>query len=202
MGGLTAAFAAYLLREGAIDHQEEEGGLADEQSRPVNAFAGAVAHELGKQGWQTSGVLREKDPWHPQLEGTDLRQANLEGADLWQANLKGADLWEANLEGAYLRRANLQGAKLGAARLEAVRLWGANLQGADLWQANLQGADLWHTNLQGADLRKANLEASVVTSARLAEVSSLAGAVRPDGRKLSEGNWKAAFANWRRRQGH
>jgi uncharacterized protein YjbI with pentapeptide repeats len=61
---------------------------------------------------------------------------------------------------------------------------------------------LWQANLQGADLRKANLEASVVASARLAEVSSLAGAVLPDGRKLSEDNWKAEFANWRRQQGH
>ena len=78
----------------------------------------------------------------PDLQRSDLSQANLLEADFGDTNLFGADLSNADLAGAYLMNANLCNANLRCANLYHAYLNGANLASADLEGADLCGADL------------------------------------------------------------
>jgi uncharacterized protein YjbI with pentapeptide repeats len=133
--------------------------------------------------------LRGKD-----MSYVNLFRADFSHADLDYVNFSHADLSKADMSNADLSGANLNSARLGRADLSYADLYRANLRGAKLSNANLSHAHLGKADLTGADLTKANLTGAnltgtVVSPEQLALVSSLDGAVLPEGIQIQ--NFKA-----------
>ncbi|MGF1504565.1 MAG: pentapeptide repeat-containing protein [Anaerolineae bacterium] len=164
---------------------------------------------------------------HADLRGADLREARLTYARLDRARLAGAQMQGATLAYAGLSRADLSEvramhADFSRARLHDAGLTWAWLSGCDLRWANLGQADLMQARLEGAALRGAHLKWAVLAATRLhgADLSdadlrlaraltveqlrtaaSLARCTLPDGTRLPESGWAAAFEAWVERMG-
>jgi uncharacterized protein YjbI with pentapeptide repeats len=111
------------------------------------------------------------------LHRAKLRHATLIGVNLRNTDLYGADLSEAELIGSGMEDVNLGGADL-RVDLSNANLSGADLRGAYLRGANLRGAKLVETNLRGA--------VGITTEKLKQQVSSLEGAIMPDGSKIPD----------------
>ena len=138
--------------------------------------------EILKQGVQHWNKWREELPFvRPEVNDTDVSEAELCDADLHDVNFRRTDLSGAHLDRAKLENANLAGADLRNAVLRKANLAGANLTGvalsrAKLTMANLCGANLmWGilTNAEfvGADLSEAELSNANLTGANLSDAN-------------------------------
>ncbi len=180
-----------------------------------------------------SADLRELDLPHAKLENVSLPEANLRKSNLYFARLSGANFYLADLDEVNLDWADLRGANLQSG-LSKARLNVTHLDGAILFRANFTGAGLVNSSLVGADLRYANfkyknehlgdgednidranlpltkmsqcdLSGAKIDPAQLAGVSSLAGAIMPNGmifekwkellKKTNGGKWPEHFDN-------
>ena len=180
-----------------------------------------------------SADLRDLDLPYAKLENIALPEANLRKSNLHSAKLSGAnfqlaDLDEIILDWADLRNANLycglSKAQLSCAHLDNAVLFRANLHGASLINSSLVGADLRYANFkyknehlgEGEDnidranlplakMSQCNLSGAKIDPAQLAGVSSLAGAIMPNGmifeewkellKKTNGGKWPDHFDN-------
>lgn len=177
-----------LLKEAGLIDKENDGIVSLEGADFSRANLGManLSEDLAKEnlGW---GWMREHG-FSPDLKKSKLRRVNLRNAVLYGADLSEADLSEAYLSGAILKKAELVGANLREARLRHTNLEHADLTNADFSRADLYHANLKNTKLSGANLnnaylKKANLEGTTLTKEQLAAVSSLEGAILPDGSK-------------------
>lgn len=186
-----------------LDMIEEHGGpsgldLSKRDLSRINLSRDAVEAELNRVREISPGLM---PVWWARFGGINLEAANLEAARLFRADLGRAFLKQANLAAADLRGAVLAGAFLGGANLGQADLRDADLMGAYLGGADAEGADLVRADLQQATLSNVNLrDAKVEGARRLAQTKSLAGAILPDGTKLSDYQWKAEFQGWSRRR--
>lgn len=152
---------------------------------------------------------KDKNKYYAVLRASKLADVNLTNADLTGANLSGVDLTGANLEGANLTEANL-GCAEGDRSEKLVRfmspdeyshsleiyekkrllqqvyptnLTRANLTNANFTKASLRYADLDSARCDGAILTEADLSRAKIFDEQLEKVSSLTGAVLPNGQK-------------------
>ncbi len=137
---------------------------------PENEKVLAALEELRQAGWLTDGSLNRNSLCNVHMESANLSGASLHKVDFHQARLHYADL---------------SGVDLSESKLTRARLMGANLAG---------------TKLDGADMYKVNLTGVIhLTTAQLARVKRLFGAIMPDGgtydgRYNLEGDLE--FARW------
>ena len=106
---------------------------------------------------------------------------SLNGADLSEVDLRNAILPSINLEGSSIMRGQFQGTHLECANLISSYLDNAKLSGALLTGTKLNKAYLLKTDFSGADLRNSIFKDAVVLEDQLKSVSSLSGAIMPDG---------------------
>ena len=143
-----------------------------------------------------SSYLRGRDLTSAKLVMTDLHHADLTGAVLDDARLRKANLSYADLTEASCRSTSFFRARLVEANLDGIDGREASFQEADLRHASLVGADLGGVGFDGADVRGANFARSVMAPNALAEATTDAATVLPDGRPAT-GVGRPTIAGWR-----
>jgi uncharacterized protein YjbI with pentapeptide repeats len=134
-----------------------------------------------------SARLEKADLSEADLSRVRLRSANLVGANLGNSGLVEADLSRALLSGANLRESDLIKANLRWSIMASIWMHDYDSDGPDIeldtdlaW-ADLRGADLSMAEISRVNFAKANLHDAIVNKEQLSKVSSLKGAIMPDG---------------------